>query len=245
MFTAGKFVTNAGAEVIAAPSNYNYSRGILFGYAIPFTHTGVRAAYTASSTVGLELGVVNGWDNLHETNQAKTIEAQINWTPNSKFNLIANGYFGKERVGGLINFGPEGDRSLIDLVGTYTFDSATSLVLNYDYGQQSGPSGWTLNGKDKAKWSGIAGYLHHSFNDKWSATLRVEHFEDTDGYRTGLVGNKWDEGTLTVAYTPNATHEYRLEGRVDNSNNSVFVTSDFSGTKKSVNTIAGQFLWKF
>ena len=40
---AGKFVTLAGAEVIASPSDTNYSRSILFGYAIPFTHTGVRA----------------------------------------------------------------------------------------------------------------------------------------------------------------------------------------------------------
>src|SRR5712691_6076891 len=42
---AGKYVTAAGAEVIKSPSNVNYSRSILFGYAIPFTHTGVRATY--------------------------------------------------------------------------------------------------------------------------------------------------------------------------------------------------------
>jgi len=40
---AGKFVTLAGSEVIWSPSNSNFSRSILFG-AIPFTHTGVRAA---------------------------------------------------------------------------------------------------------------------------------------------------------------------------------------------------------
>ena len=39
---AGKFVTTAGAEVIEAKDNWLYSRSILFGYAIPFTHTGVR-----------------------------------------------------------------------------------------------------------------------------------------------------------------------------------------------------------
>src|SRR5436309_1397363 len=38
---AGKFVTLLGSEVIEAPSNFNYSRSFLFGFAIPFTHTGV------------------------------------------------------------------------------------------------------------------------------------------------------------------------------------------------------------
>lgn len=243
-FTAGKFVTNAGAEVIAAPANYNFSRGILFGYAIPFTHTGVRANYTPTSTVNLELGVVNGWDDIRDTNKSKTIEAQIGYTPNSTWNIVANGYFGKERLGGLINSGDEGNRNLIDIVGTYNFNAATSLVLNYDYGQQDNSSNFTVDGNNRAKWSGIAGYLHHSFTDKWSATVRYEYFDDTNGYRTGVI-QKWSEGTLTVAYTPDATHEYRLEGRIDSSNKSSFVNTNFDGTKKTVNTIAGEFLWKF
>jgi Putative beta-barrel porin-2, OmpL-like. bbp2 len=37
----GKFVTLLGAEVIEAPLNMNYSRSFLFGFAIPFTNTGV------------------------------------------------------------------------------------------------------------------------------------------------------------------------------------------------------------
>ena len=40
---AGKFVTPHGAEVIETKDNWNYSRGLLFSYAIPFYHFGVRA----------------------------------------------------------------------------------------------------------------------------------------------------------------------------------------------------------
>ncbi len=36
----GKFVTPIGAEVIESQDNWNYTRSILFGYAIPFYHTG-------------------------------------------------------------------------------------------------------------------------------------------------------------------------------------------------------------
>lgn len=52
----GKFSTLAGAEVIEAPGNSNYSRSYLFGEAIPFTHTGVRATYAYNSKVSLVAG---------------------------------------------------------------------------------------------------------------------------------------------------------------------------------------------
>ena len=42
---AGRMVTLAGNEVIEGPNNWNISRSVSFGYAIPFTHTGVRATY--------------------------------------------------------------------------------------------------------------------------------------------------------------------------------------------------------
>jgi len=42
----GKFVTPMGAEVIESKDNWNYSRGLLFNYAIPFYHFGARASPT-------------------------------------------------------------------------------------------------------------------------------------------------------------------------------------------------------
>ena len=47
----GKFVTPLGNEVIEAKDNWNYSRGILFGYAIPFYHVG-RAARVLAERQG-------------------------------------------------------------------------------------------------------------------------------------------------------------------------------------------------
>lgn len=74
---AGKYVTAAGADVIKSPSNVNHSHSILFGYAIPFTHTGVRATYAATDTISVFGGVNNGWDNLKDTNTAKTWELEL------------------------------------------------------------------------------------------------------------------------------------------------------------------------
>ena len=39
----GQFVTSAGAEVIESSSNWNYTRSLLFAWAIPYYHFGLRA----------------------------------------------------------------------------------------------------------------------------------------------------------------------------------------------------------
>ncbi len=59
---AGKYVTLAGAEVIAPTGNTNFSRSLLF-FAEPLTHTGIRATYAASDTLNVVAGVNNGWNS--------------------------------------------------------------------------------------------------------------------------------------------------------------------------------------
>ena len=46
-FDAGKFATHMGSEVIGGYDGYNdeFSRGFIFGFGVPFTHTGVKATY--------------------------------------------------------------------------------------------------------------------------------------------------------------------------------------------------------
>src|SRR2546430_1796437 len=43
---AGKFVTLLGYEVIESPNNLNFSRSLLFSFAIPITHTGGLLSYS-------------------------------------------------------------------------------------------------------------------------------------------------------------------------------------------------------
>jgi hypothetical protein len=80
----GKFVTPIGAEVIESQYNWNYSRSILFGFAIPFYHTGLRASYAASDQLSLGGYIVNGWNNTFETNSDKTFIAQAVITPSEQ-----------------------------------------------------------------------------------------------------------------------------------------------------------------
>ena len=241
----GKYVTLAGAEVIDSRASPNYSHSILFGYAIPFTHTGVRVSYAASDTFTILGGVNRGWDTLQDTNSAKTLELGVSFTPTKTFTLTAQGYNGTERAGNLIGFGAEGNRRLIDLLATFNATDKLTLILNYDNGSQSNTAGgFTPNGASKAKWNGWAGYANYQINDQWRVSLRGEYFDDRDGYRTGVI-QKWKEATLTLGYSPIKNLELRAEIRGDRSNVPAFIDSNNITADNSQNSFGLQAVYKF
>src|SRR5206468_5136322 len=113
---AGKFVTHFGYEVIEGYDgwNDNATRSILFGFAIPFTHTGLRASYAVSPHVAATLLLVNGWDNARDNNRAKSVGAQLVFTPVPPVTVYLNAMTGPERV----DNGSDG-RSLLGFVAIW------------------------------------------------------------------------------------------------------------------------------
>ncbi|MGH8761003.1 MAG: outer membrane beta-barrel protein, partial [Burkholderiales bacterium] len=244
----GKFVTSAGAEVISTPTNTNFSRSILFGYAIPFSHTGLRVSYAFSDAFSLIGGINQGWDDIKDTNSSKTGELGVSFSPSKTVSLAAVTYFGKERVAGLTKnelppaFQPEGQRKLFDAVVTINATEKLTFVLNYDTASQANTS--TFTGVGTSKWDGFAGYANYQFTDHWRLSFRTEYFNDKQGYRTGVV-QKWKENTLTVAWLPTKPIELRGEVRRDRSNVASFLDRD-NVTGRNTNTSYGlQFLYKF
>ena len=220
----GKYVTLAGAEVINSTLDTNYSRSILFGYAIPFTHTGVRLTYAASDQLSLIVGVNNGWDQLQDQNKQKTGELGVSFTPNKLFALTVQGYSGVEQLSGgtFVGAGRHGVRDLIDAVATYNATSQLTFILNVDWGNQENFTSLVNGASIKAKWDGAAAYANYQANDQWRLSVRAEYFDDKDGYRTGVI-QKWKEGTLTLAYLPTKFIELRGEVRYDKSDSGAFV----------------------
>jgi hypothetical protein len=198
----GKFVTLAGTEVIASPSNNNISRSILFG-AVPFTHTGLRATYAVNDKVSLTGGLNNGWDQLQDLNRQKTVELGVGLTPIKPLAVNITGYFGSEPTGATTS----ANRSLFNIVATWTMSDALSFggeYLDVKQDEAGGP------GSSSAKYSGLAGYVTYLLNDKWRLAGRVEWFKDTDGVHFGgPAGTKYTEGTFTLAYLPVKSTEIR------------------------------------
>lgn len=232
---AGKYVTLAGAEVIKSPNDVNFSRSILFGYAIPFTHTGIRFGYALNDQVTLYGGINNGWDVVDDNNSEKTLEFAASIVPSDAWALFADVYSGKE----LGSTGVNGTRNFLDIVATFHASPQLDVVLNVDFANQNDALG---AGQD-ADWSGVAGYLNYKVNDQWRVSLRGEYFDDEDGFRTGIV-QKWKEATLTLAYMPSEAVELRGEVRRDWSNVNAFRDDDGSAADSQY-SIGLEAIYKF
>ena len=251
---AGKFATLAGAEVIEDPANANISRSILFGYAIPFTHTGARLTYTPTSLWTVIAGVNNGWDNLKGPGGPRTAELGLAYN-GAVFSLAAQSYLGMERFSNAMwsatGDSPAGHRALLDVVGTYHATPKLTFVGNFDTGRQTAvplldAAGAVVpipGGLGIATWNGFAGYATYQITSKFSAALRGETFNDRGGYRTGF-DQQWSEATLTLAYAPSAPVVFRLEGRSDHSNHLVWLDQGF-GFRDAMQSLAAQVLVKF
>jgi len=214
----GQFVTSAGAEVIEANNDWNYSRSILFAWAIPFYHFGLRTStpVTKSWTAGLQ--VVNGWNNVVNNNGGVTIGLTSLYTK-PKYNWALNYYVGPEN-----SDTQKGYRNLIDTTLNLTPTSKLSAYLNYDYGQnRTAASGETP--EDSAHWQGFAAAGNYQFTAKNSFALRGEYFDDNQGFSTGTAQSlkeftgtyqyKWVDGLLS-----------RVEVRHDWSNQNFFHKGD-------------------
>lgn len=229
----GKFVTADGAEVIETDANWNYSRSILFAWAIPYYHFGVRATYPVNPHFTTGIMVANGWNNVEDNNSGKLLMFMETFTA-KKFTLFTNFHTGPENTGT-----NQGWRHLFDTTLLLTPSSKFSAYINYDYGHNQNPRGvLTPLGHDAAVWYGVAAALHFQTTSHWSFTPRLEWFKDRDGFATGSgIAQDFKEGTLTAEYKMMEGLLGRLEYRRDWSNQPFFDKNSNPGSAKSQNTI--------
>ena len=236
----GKFVTHMGYELIEGYDGYNdnYSRSLLFNYAIPLTHTGIKASYTVNSMVSVMAMVVNGWDQSVDLNASKSIGAQLALKPAPPVAIYLN-YIG----------GPEGAndnhtiRHVGDFIATYTVSDLLTLGLNADYGTEGKAS--AVKTGDDAKWSGVAGYAHIGPATGASLGLRAETFKDEGGTRL-VAGSKVtaSEFTVTPTYKFSSNFVVRAEGRFDHADSEIF-KDDKGKSKKNQGTLGLNAIFVF
>ena len=238
-FDAGKFVTHMGYELIEGYDGYNdnYSRSLLFNYAIPLAHTGIKASYSPNARVSLMAMVVNGWDVALDNNSSKSIGAQLMLKPADPVALYVN------YIGGPENADDNGSsRHVIDLIGTVTVNPNLSLGVNADFGTEDGTSAVTP-GAD-AKWSGFAGYAKISTSGPFSLGLRAETFKDEGGTRLGVGEARVNEFTITPTFKFGSNFVVRPEFRYDTSDSEPFF--DENGlAKKNQATVGINALWVY
>ena len=244
----GKFVTPMGAEVIESKDNWNYSRGLLFGYAIPYYHFGARAKYTFNAKYNLTGFVVNGWNNIADNNSGKTFGFSFVGNPTKTVSYTINYLAGPEQNTGFYGTALNSNdvwRQTWDAVVTYNPTAKLSLMANFDYGRGDRfcCADATPPYSAPVYWTGGAAYAKYAIDANDYLAGRYEYYYDPNGWSFqsspgGVAGNHVQEGTITYQRTVASHLLTRLEYRYDNSVKPMFfVGAAGIPLAKSQNTI--------
>ena len=225
--TMGKMYTWIGYELVENIGNPNYSHGLVYNNAIPFTHMGMSfdvSEFMPSDKLGLQLKYVNGWDSFIDNNEAKSYGFYLTYEPSDDWFWSLATIYGNEgwnkRKGqptadDYVSVNNGGATMMYDIVVTYALPSVdkVSLGANWDWGyiedfvahDGGGPVGngiagdGLVDGLSGAHWWAFAGYAMVDWTDNQMGAIRYEYMDDTDGART-FNYSIWD-----LTYTHNIT----------------------------------------
>ncbi|MES1177207.1 MAG: porin [Myxococcales bacterium] len=226
-FTAGKFTTYEGIEVVDGWLNPTLTRGYLYYLAEPVTHVGAKLHYTADA-LDVGVGVVNGWDSNNgyfatgDNNSQKTLIWRLAYTT-APFWAAFSGTYGVEKGG------TDSDPRLsLDLTGAAVVNPMLAINFQGNYGTEKKVD--ILDPNKSGHWAGF-GIQPMVHVDAMSLGARFEFFSDTGLSRTGYfssgiaAANKNKVSLWNFAITPGYTIAsallVRAEFRVDGANEEV------------------------
>ena len=203
----GVFLSHLGMEGFVSRDNPMYTRSLVADYS-PYYESGVKVTWQATPTVSALFTVVNGWQNISETNAAKSVGARIDYAPSASTAFSYFAYLGDEAPDSAAH------RQLRSYNGI-GFRSALSpqwiFMGEADYGTQGHASG-----SSTSIWYGGMLTGRYQATPTTAFVARVERFADRDqavlttGVADGLRANGL---SLGVDITPQSRVLWRSELR--------------------------------
>lgn len=215
----GKFQTSAGIESAETLSGWNYSRSLLFVFAQPNYHFGIRSQAPFGNHIKVGLQWVNGWNHVLDGNGWRTvaITGELN---TKRWTLSQDYYYGPEKVENTFR-----TRGLYDCTLLGTLVPGLQMDINFDTGYQQISQG-------SARWHGVATSVLWKPASRIALSPRYEWFQDAKGFTTGTP-QVLQEVTATGDYYLHRGLTIRSEYRFDRSDERVFAQGDRFGVDYS------------
>ncbi|MCU0625333.1 MAG: porin [Gemmatimonadaceae bacterium] len=200
----GIYFSYIGFEGWISRDNPTYTRSLVADFT-PYYLSGAKLTWQASRTISAQLHVMNGWQNVSETNADKAVGTRIDWTPRRDVVLAWGTFIGNEQPDSLA----ARTRILNQFLARWTpTDWELSAVL--DLGRQSRPG----NGADT--WSGSTVIARRALTPTVKLVGRAEYLFDRGQVlvRTDSPGGFRTTGaSLGLDVQPDARVLWRTEVR--------------------------------
>ncbi len=229
-------------DVGVLPSPYGYEGAIsldqltytrsLSAENSPYYLSGARLGFVLGEQWTLNLFVLNGWQNIVETNGSKSLGTQLQFKPKEGVLINWSTYAGDERTAAGANRFAS-NRYFSDLYAYWKASSRLELLALFDIGLQQYDADSVA--EDNAVWTTANAIARYSLSDTWALGARIEYFSDPNGViigaqRAGLTGFTAYGGSLNLDYSPAANVRLRLEHRTLLSDGDQFADRAGNGT---------------
>jgi hypothetical protein len=166
---AGVYLSHIGQESWISRDNPSYSRSLIADYS-PYYETGVKLTWSATPKLTAQLNLVNGWQNISETNTDKAVGLRLDYAASSHVALGYSNFIGNEMPDTV----PSRIRLFNEGFAWITAGNA-SLWFTADVGrQEKAGGGWST-------WYGGAAIARVKVTPTLAIAARAERYTDPDG----------------------------------------------------------------
>lgn len=163
---AGIYLSHIGGESFISRDNWTYTRSLVADFS-PYYQTGVKLTWDTGSTWAFQFHLLNGWQNILETNGDKAIGTQITYRASEKLTFTYNTLLAREAE----------FRVFQDLVIKYQVSPAWESLLAIDLGLQRRTGGGAFG-----SWWGGSLLNRFRFSETLHLAARLEIYRDPEKF---------------------------------------------------------------
>lgn len=211
----GVFFSPFGSESWISRDNWTYTRSLIAENS-PYYEAGVKATWQASPALAVQLHLINGWQNISETNSAKAGGVRVDYTLAPGMTLAYDGFVGNEAPDSL----PARTRLWHEGIITMPITAQLQLRGTVDYGTER-----RSDAGGNAAWRGYAAIARYQPGPRVALAVRAERYSDpeqvivTTGQSYGLRASGW---SVNADVAPHPRMLWRTECRVLTARDPVF-----------------------
>ena len=202
----GVFFSPFGSENWISRDNWTYTRSLIADNS-PYYEAGLRAVWQATAALAAQIHLINGWQNISETNSDKALGLRLDYTATPRLTLSYDGFAGNEAP----DAAAKQLRLWNELIGQLGLTARLQLRGTVDYGEQR-----RAVRRGSAAWRGYALLARLQASRTVALAARVEGYSDPEqvivltGHPFGLRATG---GSANVDVTPAPRMLWRTELR--------------------------------
>jgi hypothetical protein len=220
----GVFFSPFGSESWISRDNWTYTRSLIAENS-PYYEAGVKATWQAAPPVSVQLHLINGWQNISETNSDKAVGLRLDYAVSPRLALAYDGFLGNEAPDSL----PARTRLWQEGIVTVAATDRLQLRGTFDYGTQRRAGGGNVG---NGVWRGYAVIARYQLQSRAAVALRAEGYSDPEqiivstGLPYGLRASGW---SLNVDVAPQPRLLWRTEARLLSGRDPLFPSTRDAG----------------